>query len=86
MWATDAYSSFGEPYGRDEEIKTHFITGAHAGQIKTRARKAFEQQSARTRQHAEVFTPLWVCKRMNDHADEIWFGRPGAFDAEDEPV
>lgn len=86
MWATDAYSSFGEPYGRDAEIKTHFITGAHAGQIKTRARKAFEQQSARTRQHAEVFTPLWVCKRMNDHADEIWFGRPGAFDAEDEPV
>lgn len=86
MWATDAYSSFGEPYGRDEEIKTHFITGAHAGQIKTRARKAFEQQSARTRQHAEVFTPLWVCKRMNDHADEVWFGRPGAFDEEDGPV
>lgn len=86
MWATDAYSSFGEPYGRDAEIKTHFITGAHAGQIKTRARKAFEQQSARTRQHAEVFTPLWVCKRMNDHADEVWFGRPGAFDAEDGPV
>lgn len=86
MWATDAYSSFGEPYGRDEEIKTHFITGAHAGQIKTRARKAFEQQSARTRQHAEVFTPLWVCKRMIDHADEVWFGRPGVFDAEDGPV
>lgn len=86
MWATDAYSSFGEPYGRDAEIKTHFITGAHAGQIKTRARKAFEQQSARTRQHAEVFTPLWVCKRMIDHADEVWFGRPGAFDAEDGPV
>lgn len=86
MWATDAYSSFGEPYGRDGEIKTHFITGAHAGQIKTRARKAFEQQSARTRQHAEVFTPLWVCKRMIDHADEVWFGRPGAFDAEDGPV
>lgn len=86
MWATDAYSSYGKPYERDEEIKTPFITGAHAGQIKTRARKAFEQQSARTRQHAEVFTPLWVCKRMIDHADEVWFGRPGVFDAEDEPV
>lgn len=86
MWATDAYSSYGKPYERDEEIKTPFITGAHAGQIKTRARKAFEQQSARTRQHAEVFTPLWVCKRMIDHADEIWFGRPGVFDAEDGPV
>ena len=86
MWATDAYSSFGKPYERDEEIRPPFITGAHAGQIKTRARKAFEQQSARTRQHAEVFTPLWVCKRMIDHADEIWFGRPGVFDAEDGPV
>lgn len=57
MWATDAYSSHETPYERDQEIKAHLITGEHTGLIKTRTRKAFEQQSARTRQHAEVFTP-----------------------------
>lgn len=72
MWATDAYSSFGAKYGRNEEILPEVITGLNAGVIKTRARKAMEQQSVRTRQHAEVFTPLWVCKKMNDYAEEVW--------------
>ncbi len=72
MWATDAYSSFGAKYGRNEEILPEVITGLNAGVIKTRARKAQEQQSVRTRQHAEVFTPLWVCRKMNDYADEVW--------------
>ena len=38
-----------------------------------------EQQSERTKQHAEVFTPLWVVQKMNDHADEVWFGCPNVF-------
>lgn len=86
MWGTDAYSSFGKAFERREEIRPHLITGSNVGIIKTRARKAFEQQSARTKQHAEVFTPLWVCKKMIDHADEVWFGRAGAFDNTEENV
>lgn len=50
------------------------ITGASLGVIKTRARKAFEQQTERTRRRAEVFTPLWIVRKMCDHADETWFG------------
>ena len=38
-----------------------------------------EQQSARTRQHAEVFTPPWMCRMMNDYADEVWFGAKEVF-------
>lgn len=37
--------------------------------IQTRAAKSKIQQSDRTRRRGEVFTPLWVCARMNDYAD-----------------
>ena len=75
IWATDAYTELGTAYHRDKEITVDLITGQHSGVIKNRARKALEQQSGRTRKHAEVFTPLWICDKMNDHIDEMWFGR-----------
>ena len=86
LWATDAYSDMGSDYQRDKEIKTPLITGEHSGIIKNRARKALEQQFERTRQHAEVFTPLWVCAKMNDYADEVWFGKPEVFTKDGEPT
>ena len=79
MWATGAYASLGGRYEYNGEITPDLITGEHASVIKTRARKAMEQQSARTRQHAEVFTPLWMCRMMNDYADKVWFGRKEVF-------
>lgn len=82
MWATDAYSSLGIKYERNEEITSSLITGSNASVIKTRARKAMEQQTERTRLHAEVFTPLWVCDKMNSYADEVWFGAKDIFHKE----
>ena len=79
IWATGAYASLGERYEYNGEITPDLITGEHVSVIKTRARKAMEQQSARTRQHAEVFTPLWMCRMMNDYADEVWFGKKEVF-------
>ena len=79
LWATDAYSRFGDCYTPGNEIRPQRITGEHSDLIKTRARRAMEQRTARTRQHAEVFTPLWVVKKMNDVADEQWFGRKTGF-------
>ena len=79
LWATDAYTDLGPDYQRDREIRAELITGECSGVIKNRARKALEQQSARTRQHAEVFTPNWVCAKMCGYADEVWFGRPDGF-------
>lgn len=73
IWATDAYQDRGGAYQRDKEIQVELITGDNSGVIKNRARKALEQQSERTRQHAEVFTPIWICQKMVSHADEIWF-------------
>ena len=67
MWATDAYAEHGTKYERNEQIMPELITGSNTGIIKTRARKAFEQQTERTRRRAEVFTPLWICRKMTDH-------------------
>lgn len=73
LWATETYQDMGPDYERDKEITTDLITSKHSGVIKNRTRKALKQQKERTRQHAEVFTPLWICKRMNEAADEGWF-------------
>ena len=75
LWATDAYAHLDDGYQRGDEISTVRITGENSDLIKTRARKAMEQRSERTKQHAEVFTPLWIVKKMNDFADVQWFGR-----------
>ena len=75
LWATDAYSQYGEFYSPGNEIRSNRITGECSDLIKTRARRAMEQRTERTRQHAEVFTPLWIVKKMNDFVDEQWFDR-----------
>lgn len=74
IWATDAHADRGPSYRRDWEIEAADITGINADVIKTRARKALEQQSARTKQHAEVFTPRHICERMLSEADASYFG------------
>ncbi len=86
LWATDAYQDLGPDYRRDKEIEATLITGEHSDVIKNRARKALEQQSERTRKHAEVFTPLWVCQKMVSHADAVWFGNADAFQANGSPT
>lgn len=86
MWATDAYSNLGKKYERNEEISVYAITGDNNSVIKTRARKEFEQQSKRTRQRAEVFTPLWICNLMNNYADEEWFGKKDVFNKNGKPT
>ncbi len=83
LWATDAYTGRGSGFGRGEEIRTQRITGENSDLIKTRARRAMEQRTERTRQHAEVFTPLWIVKKMNDAADVEWFGRKDGFQKQD---
>ena len=72
IWATDTYVENGEQFASGREIRTTLITGDYSGIIKNRARRHLEQQAERTKRHAEVFTPLWVCNRMNNYLDEAW--------------
>lgn len=84
IWATDEYSELGERFRPKSEILRESITGVHSGVIKPRVTKAIEAQASRTKKKAEVMTPAWICNRMNNAADEMWFGRSGVFNTENE--
>lgn len=79
VWADGEYERYGTGYGMYDEITLDHIIGEHSALIMPRTEKDAESQAARTRTHAEVFTPSWLCCRMNDDIDEQWFGRPNAF-------
>lgn len=82
LWATDDYKDLGIGFAADDEITLPAITGAHGNLIKPRALKSKEEQGARTRNMAEVFTPLWICNKQNNLADNAWFGRENIFNTE----
>ena len=77
LWATAAY----EMFDKMQQITADDIVCIH-----TRAEKERDAQSRRTRRHAEVFTPLWVVQKMNDYADEVWFGAPEVFFRDGQPT
>lgn len=84
IWATKSYESFGVQYSDDKQITLEAITGFNSIMIQPRIMKAMEQQQERTKNHAEVFTPSWICNHMNNYCDEEWFGRKNVFNIEKE--
>ncbi len=52
--------------------------------IRPRVSKSMEEQAMRTRKKAEVFTPSWICNKMNNHCDTEWFGHENVFNIEQE--
>ena len=83
IWATDTYDLYGKGFSDKEQI-TRNILLLHPNIIKPRIQKSFEDQQARTRKKAEVFTPVWLCNQMNNHCDEEWFERKNVFNIENE--
>ena len=55
------------------------ITGINRDLLQPRIEKALSEQADRTKKHAEVFTPAWICNKMNNHCDTEWFGRDNVF-------
>lgn len=75
MWATESYLKHGKDYAPTKQIKREQITGVNGKLIQPRAAKSKEEQKYRTRDKAEVFTPLKVVKEMNmaiDWASSNW--------------
>lgn len=70
FWATDSYLAEGEGYGWHDCITVSAITGKYGSIIMPRALKSRDEQQRRSRQMAEVFTPAWLVKKMNDVIDE----------------
>ena len=79
IWGTDEYSPNGYEFSPEQEITLSSISGRYADIIRPRVHKSTEEQIIRTRKHAEVFTPSWLCNRMNNTFDEAWFGRADVF-------
>lgn len=70
LWATDSYDSNGDLFTPTAHITTELITGALLGNlIQHRALKSKTEQLYRTRDKAEVFTPLTIVKQMNEACD-----------------
>lgn len=82
IWATSDYEALGTGYEEWSEITPELITGENTLLIQPRSAKAIEEQSARTRDKAEVFTPSWVCNSQNNLIDTEWFGRENVFNRE----
>lgn len=81
IWATDAYAENGDGFLDKQEIKAPRLMN-FPSLIKPRIEKTQEDQQDRTRKKAEVFTPAWLCNRMNNYCDESWFGRKNVFNIE----
>lgn len=79
LWATTDYSAYGEGFEETSEILPRLVTGQYAALIQPRITKSQDTQAGRTRNHAEVFTPSWICNEQNNLVDEQWFGRADVF-------
>lgn len=82
IFATNAYIDRIPPMTETTQITADIIQGANEDMIQPRVSKSLEQQAERTRKKAEVFTPSWICNKMNNHCDTEWFGRENVFNVE----
>lgn len=65
IWATDSYIDRCKDYSPKKPIRRDQITGVNGKLIQPRAAKSKEEQRYRTKDRAEVFTPLKVVREMN---------------------
>jgi hypothetical protein len=75
IWATDSYLKHGKEYAPTKQIKREQVTGLYGKLIQPRAAKSLGEQKYRTKDKAEVFTPLKIVKKMNmaiDWASKNW--------------
>ena len=79
IWATTSYEEFGVEYKDNKQITIGSLTGLNPMILQPRVLKSLEEQQARTKSKAEVFTPSWICNKMNNYLDEDWFGRKDVF-------
>lgn len=78
VFATEVYET--EPTA---EITLEWLA-SHADDIQPRVSKSVQTQQERTRKAGEVFTPSWICNKMNNYCDAEWFGRKNVFNTETE--
>jgi len=69
IWATDSYENHGKEFAVKKRIKPELVTGKYGLLIQPRAAKSLIEQRRRTKDKAEVFTPLKIVDQMNKEVD-----------------
>ena len=70
FWATHDYEPLGGGYDYHSEILPELITGEKGMVIRPRVFKSKENQTDRSKDMAEVFTPSWICNAQNNLVDD----------------
>ena len=70
FWATHDYEALGSRYDYHSEILPELITGEQGMVIRPRVLKSKENQTDRSKDMAEVFTPSWICNAQNSLVDD----------------
>lgn len=81
IWATDYYKKKGTSYLETDEIQPFHLTGK-VRVISPRIEKSKTEQTKRSKNNAEVFTPSWIVNKQNNLIDNAWFGKEGIFNIE----
>ena len=84
IWATDIYANNGKGFQDRDQITLISVIGLDQIALQSRNEKAANEQQTRTRKKAEVFTPVWLCNKMNNFLDEQWFEHKNVFNIEDQ--
>ena len=82
IWATDPPEELQtvmyEPVTDRSQITTQQLRLTHYEVVLPRMMKQTDTQQQRTRKKGEVFSPAWVCNKMNNALDADWFRALGA--------
>jgi hypothetical protein len=73
LWGTDSYIKYGRGFKPKEKINVERVTGSYSHLIQPRASKSIDEQKQRTKDKAEVFTPLRIVDQINKLVD--WSGK-----------
>ncbi len=72
IWATDSYMNRGRGFYPKKRMTADLVTGVYGKLIQPRAAKSVIEQKQRTKDKAEVFTPLKMVDQINKSID--WSG------------
>ena len=74
IWATDPPEALRTVADDKSEITIPQLQQRGYEAILPRMMKQADTQQERTRKKGEVFSPAWVCNKMNNALDADWFG------------
>lgn len=69
IWGTDSYAGNGKVFGSKSRMQPDLVTGLYGKLIQPRAAKSRVEQLRRTKEKAEVFTPLRIVHEINRAVD-----------------